>query len=282
MLPIDGGAGTNEATCRCFHFSNAGPSMSKSPGAFIAFDTPVRLRSSRIAHEFRERYPGVPGPQVADGANDIPLMKFAGVELALIQLDVPVPANWQPIAKGASAHWPEAEAVFGRHRAHVMVATMGADGTNRLHVAQAVSSAIGAILETHPESSGVLWDQSVIHSRDLFGELSRWAFSPYPDFPTALWVSIHPFRTDGDRIGAITRGLSKFVGREIELLGSPSQFKAIVSTARRFSTYLVQGDKPVKDGDTFGENESERILVQFGNSDRFGGLPIIAATLPSA
>jgi hypothetical protein len=126
----------------------------------------------------------------------------------------------------------------------------------------------------------VLWDLSVAHSRDLFSELSRWAFSPYPDFPSALWVSIHPFRTDGDQIGAITQGLTKFVGREIELLGSPSQFKTIVSTARQFSTYLIQGDVPMKDGDTFGESESERILVQFRNSERFGGLPIIAATLP--
>jgi hypothetical protein len=262
------------------HFRNAGSSMSKSPGAFIVFDTPVRLRSSRIAHAFRERYPGVPAPQVAEGATDIPMLQFAGVMLAFIQLDARIPDGWQPTAKGATVHWPEAEAVFGRHHAHVMVSTMGADGTNRLHVAQTVSAAIGAILETHPESSGVLWDLSVAHSRDLFGELSRWAFSPYPDFPTALWVSIHPFRTDGDQIGAVTQGLSKFVGREIELLGSTSQFKAIVSTARRFSTYLVQGDKPVKDGDTFGETASERILVQFRNSERFGGLPIFAATLP--
>ena len=258
--------------------------MTKAPGAFIVFDTPVRLRSWRIAQEFRERFPGVPGPEVAEGASDIPLMKFAGIELALIQLDVEVPADWKPIARSAAAHWPEAVAVFGRHRAHVMIHAMGADGTNRLHVAQAISAAIGAILETHPESSAVLWDQSVIHSRDLFGELSRWAFSPYPDFPTALWVSIHPFRTegDGDGVGAITRGLSPFVGREIELMGSFSQLKAIISATRRFSTYLVQGEKAMKDGDTFGANESERIQVKFENSRRFNGLPVMTATLPAA
>jgi hypothetical protein len=254
--------------------------MSQPPGAFIVFDTPVRLRSSRIAHAFRERYPGVPAPEVPEGATDIPMMQFAGVMLALMQFDARIPDGWQSTAKGATAHWPQAEAVFGRHRAHVMIHTMGADETNRLHVAQTVSAAIGAILETHPESSGVLWDLSVAHSRDLFSELSRWAFSPYPDFPTALWVSIHPFRTEGDRIGAVTQGLSKFFGREIELLGATSQFKAIVSTARRLSTYLVQGDLPMRDGDTFGESASERILVQFRISDRFAGLPIIAATLP--
>ncbi len=256
--------------------------MSNPPGAFIIFDTPVRLRSFRIAQAFRERYPGVPAPEVAEGATDIPLMKFAGIEVVLFQFDVLIPAGWQPIARRAAAHWPQAEAAFGRHRAHVMVQTMGADATDRLHVAQTVSAAIGTILETHPESSGVLWDMSVAHSRDLFSELSRWAFAPYPDFPTELWVSIHRFRTEDDRVGAVTQGLSSFVGREIELLGAPSQFKAIVSMVRRLSVYLIQGQSPMKDGDTFGESASDRIQVQFKISERFAGLPIIAATLPAA
>jgi Domain of unknown function (DUF4261) len=93
----------------------------------------------------------------------------------------------------------------------------------------------------------------------------------------------HPFQDPGSPfVGAVTMGLSKFVGREIELEGCASQFKSILTTGRGLITYLLQNDGKVPDGDTIGVTENERISLRFEISCRFTGLTVIAVTLAPA
>jgi Domain of unknown function (DUF4261) len=75
-------------------------------------------------------------------------------------------------------------------------------------------------------------------------------------------------------------GLRSFVGREIELEGQASQLKSVLLAARGLAAYLLMSAAPLRDGDTIGASEDERIKVQLKDSDRFGGLPIIAAVMP--
>lgn len=154
------------------------------------------------------------------------------------------------------------------------------ESESRLQRARVTTAVVGAVVATHPLCSGVLWDLTVANSSEVVADLSRLAFAPYPDFPSALWVSMHPFQDPGSsRVGVVTMGLRSFIGREIEMDGQATRFKDVLTTVRGLATYLMQDGVKINDGDTIGGSATERITVRFLESRRFQGLPVIAASL---
>lgn len=251
-----------------------------NPSAFILLEEPIALHASKISEALRARYPEqVIAGQSPDTDEDTKaiVLSFAGMVVAIMAMDFALPEGGQS-AVDAKLHWPEAETVFSRHRAHIIVAVMG-ERSSPLQVAQVTTAVVGAVIATHPPCSGVLWALTVANSSQVAAELSSSAFAPYPDYPSALWISMRPFR-DQARVGVVTMGLQNFVGREIELEGSAAQFEDVLHTAQGLVAYLLQDGVEVKDHDTIGASEHERILLRFLESQRFKGLPVIAASLP--
>jgi hypothetical protein len=173
-----------------------------NPSAFVLFDAPVELNASTIVREFERRYPDRSvSPPASSGSNgSAVVLSVSGATVALMRFDAPLPDGWQEAASRAKTHWPDAEAVLDRHRAHVIVTVMG-EGKDRRDVARVVTAVTGALVATAQHATAVLWDLTVANSSQVFAELSRMAFSPYPDFPMALWVSMHPFSRSRQRAG---------------------------------------------------------------------------------
>jgi hypothetical protein len=127
----------------------------------------------------------------------------------------------------------------------------------------------------------VLWESLVAHPAARWLEMSRTAFAPYPQFPYHLWVSIHPFR-DGVVTGAITFGLSSFVGREIDLEGVGLDPRTVLDKVAGLAAYLLERGAVVRDGDTIGASETERLQVRHVTSRRVAGLPVLLTTPQAA
>jgi hypothetical protein len=240
----------------------------------------VGVDEARLSNAVRERYPGVPFviSSGGDGSGTM-VVNLAGSVVAVMQVPASLPDGWRAAAQRAAMHWPEAEAAFRRHRSHIRVSILG-NREDRLQAARVVTGVIGALVASHPPCSGVLWDLEVANSRETVIDLSRYAFAAYPEFPSALWVSIHPFQDPGTTVvGAVTVGLKKFVGREIEMDGPAAKLKKVLMTERGLVAYLLQPSIKVSDGDTVGGSTTERITVRLRDSRRFEGLPVFAASL---
>jgi hypothetical protein len=218
----------------------------------------------------------------ADGDGTAPIvLTFAGTLVTVMRIDAPLPDGWQMPAQRAALYWPEAETVFGRHQAHFVVAAIAKED-DCLPIARVITAVAGALVATHPLCTAMLWASTVANSSQVVADLSRFAFVDYPDFPSALWVSLNPFHDPGSpHVGVITMGLNRFIGRELELEGPASQLKLALTTAESLVVYLIQYGANVRDGDTFGESASERISLHFADSGRFNGLPVIAVELPA-
>jgi hypothetical protein len=76
-------------------------------------------------------------------------------------------------------------------------------------------------------------------------------------------------------------GLAHDVGLGCEPVADAqaSQFKLILTTANGLVTYLLRHGADIRDGDTIGKSEDERVPVRLMDSQRFIGLPVIAASL---
>src|ERR1700720_3153712 len=97
-----------------------------NPIAFVLLDAPTKLNAAAILETLTARYPNQPcvmPPGDLSGVAPI-VLTLANTVAAIIQIDAPRPAGWQPAAARAAIYWPEAEAVFKRHRAHFVVSVI--------------------------------------------------------------------------------------------------------------------------------------------------------------
>lgn len=250
--------------------------MSHSLLSFVLLDNPVTPDMSAVAKVLHTRHPELATEAMDDSRTpqaqaSSPLIRCGKELVAVMSMPAPVPDDQGLWARAAST-WPESKAVAARHRGHLIVSMFG-QREQPLVAARVTTAVIGALIATMPECCGVAWAGRVARPADLWLETSRHSFAPYPDYPFSLWVDILPFRS-GAKIGAVTMGLSAFVGREIEFVTSKLTLEAVFDKVSGLSVYLIEHGNVVKDGDTIGASASERIQVRYKNSDAFGGLPV--------
>ncbi|AMA59374.1 DUF4261 domain-containing protein [Bradyrhizobium sp. CCGE-LA001] len=249
--------------------------MSKLSLGFVLLDSPVTPDMSAVANILRARHPDLmtgpddPGEQHVQASS--PLIRCGNQLVAVMSMPAPLPDD-TGLWSRAATNWPESKAVAVRHRGHLIVSALGKD-VPPLTAARTTTSVIGALIAAMPESCGVVWDGRVARPSGLWLESSSRAFAPFPDYPFTLWVDILPFRSDR-KIGAITVGLSSFVGREIEFRSARLTLPTVIDKVAGLSAYLIEHGNVVKDGDTIGASAEERIKVRHRNSEVFGDLPV--------
>lgn len=250
--------------------------MNNSLLALVLLDNPATPEMSAVAKVLHARHLELATEVTGDGSAqptraDSPLIRCGNELVAVMSMPAPIPHD-QGLWARAATTWPESQAVVAQHRGHMIVSMLG-KSEQPLVAARVTTAVIGALIATMPECCGVVWAGRVARPADLWLETSRDSFAPFPDYPFRLWVDILPFRS-GAKIGAVTMGLSAFVGREIEFVTGKLTLSALFDKVSGLSAYLIEHGSVVKDGDTIGASASERIQVRHTNSDAFGGLPV--------
>ncbi|AWM08805.1 DUF4261 domain-containing protein [Bradyrhizobium symbiodeficiens] len=250
--------------------------MSSSLLAFVLLENPVTPDMSAVAEVLHARHPELATESMDDGRvqqarASSPLIRCGNELVAVMAMPAPIPDDDGLWARAATT-WPESKAVAARHRGHLIVSMLG-KSEQPLVAARITTAVIGALIATMPEACGVVWAGRVARPADLWLETSSYSFAPYPDYPFRLWVDILLFRS-GDKIGAVTMGLTAFVGREIEFVTGKLTLPELFDKVAGLSVYLIEHGSVVKDGDTMGTSASERIQVRYKSSDAFGGLPV--------
>jgi hypothetical protein len=240
--------------------------------AFVLLEHFVTPDMQAVAEAIRSRHPGtlvsLPEPHGASS----PIIVCAGEIVVVMSMPAPGPRDDVAVSM-ASATWPEARAAFDRHRAHLILSNMS-KRQDSLQMARVATAVVGGLIAAVPGCIGVLWGGRVAHPAERWLEMSQAAFNPYPDFPFMLWIGIRRFR-DQSTIGAVTYGLSSFVGREIEFEGNGMDSASIVTKVAGLAVYLIERGSVIPDGNTFGADQTERIKVHHATSRRFADMPIL-------
>ncbi|MEY9186323.1 DUF4261 domain-containing protein [Bradyrhizobium sp. RP6] len=253
--------------------------MSTSFLSFILLDSPVTPDMSVVAKILRARHPDLmtepndPGERQVKASS--PLLRCGNQLVAVMPMPSPIPDDAGLWARAATV-WPEGKAVAARHRGHLVVSALGKN-ERPLVAARVTTAVIGALIAAMPECCGVVWAGRVARPPGLWQEESSRSFAPFPGYPFTLWVDILPFQSDR-KIGAITVGLSTFVGREIEFETAKLTLPVLIDKVAGLSVYLIEHGNVVKDGDTIGASKTERIAVQYRNSQVYSGVPVFSCT----
>ncbi|UWU67042.1 DUF4261 domain-containing protein [Bradyrhizobium sp. NC92] len=114
--------------------------------------------------------------------------------------------------------------------------------------------------------------------RPAFGWKSRAApLHRFPAIPLHCGSTFFP----SSRIGRSARsldGLSTFAGREIEFETAKLTLSELIDKVAGLSVYLIEHGNVVKDGDTIGASTTERIAVQYRNSQVFSRVPVFSCS----
>jgi len=244
--------------------------------SLVLLDSPLSPDMNAVAAAIRARHPETPVivPGEAGGQS---LIVCGGKIVAVMSLPSPAPQDEGVMAR-AGATWPQVREICQQHRAHLVVALMD-DDAEPLLAARIVTAVLEGLLAVTPGCLGVIWGGRVAHPADRFLDMSKQAFAPYPGFPFMLWISIHPFR-QGATFGAVTHGLMSFVGSEIEFEGG-RDLAGVINKVAGLASYLIQHGDVIKDGQTFGANETERLKVAHAISQEIAGLPVLRVTAPA-
>jgi hypothetical protein len=244
--------------------------MSDQSMTFVLLDRFVELNMAALAEALRARHPEL--PVVRSDVGNSPVIECGDQSIVLMSMPAPIqgpPGIWTR----AETRWSDAKAVAARHQGHVIVSTMS-KREPRLLADRIITAVIGALISVTPECCAVMWQDMVVRPAKLWQDMSRHSFAPFPDYPFMLWLEVLPFRS-GAMNGAVTKGLSAFVGREIEFESGKLDLPTVMDKVEGLAVYLVEYGAVIKDGHTFGVDERERFKVRYENSARFPGLPVL-------
>jgi hypothetical protein len=259
-----------------------------NPVAFVLLENAGLPEKKVLMETLRRRHPGLDweiSTAAADAEADDLLLIRVGDHLAgVLLMRAPTPIN-QSAWQLASSGWPEALQALGKHRAHLVVSMTGsaAKGAETakpsvIESTRIVTAVVGSLIEAQPGCLGIAWNGKFGRSPEQWLEQSRRSFDPFPDHPYSLWIEIVHF-VSGRTIGAHTRGLSAFIGREIEFEVDGLDERTVTARVAGLSSYLIANgiEAGPKSGAVFeADSEVDHHVAVLHRNSRFRIGPVIS------
>lgn len=236
-----------------------------------------------------ELFPGAPIQVSAPRPVDVSaagrgfVLTANGKRLSVLLVEQPLPRDAYERALSLDRVWPAAAEAMQRQRAHAIVGMVDAaeDHGGALEGA-ACATLVAAALATLLPALAVIWAAgATITDPPRFVESAKGLARR--QLPSDLWVSLAfldgPPSATGERtLAVLTTGLQPFVGREIEFLPTALSPYELARRVIGLGQYLIQSGPVIRDGETVGITETERIRVRFADGQR-RGVPVMALTL---
>lgn len=189
-----------------------------------------------------------------------------GANVFLALMDAPIP--WSDLEGPCSTSilWKNAEEEVRKHTCHMIVTITQGDSESLVAESTLLTQITAAVLSTCPEALGVYWgNATLVIPADLFCDFATKVLGKEP--PVFIWVD---FRTGPDGEGTVsgfTTGLKALGLMEIEAIKIEDTVAGVREQLTGFAGYLIENGLVVKDGDTIGEDENQKIRVVYAQSE---------------
>lgn len=205
----------------------------------------------RVAPEMR--------PSEVEAADEIVTGKLGREMFALALMPAPIPREEIEAACAASWFWPGAASVVLPHRAHLVVSVMGGESdavTRHLLLARLVAAVAAAA-----NGLGIYWGSAgLVHRPADVYEAAREAGPE--TLPLQLWVAFQLREEGPDSVVLDTLGLEAFGLPELEVAGRKRAAQQVYEFAFNVAHYVLLGGTELKDGETIGMSERQRVPIR--------------------
>jgi hypothetical protein len=215
--------------------------------------------SARMAESLARRFSDAPPLVHTSSQDNSMLFDYGGLKAIVSLMPAPIPWDDLEFPCASNPFWPEATDKMQAHTAHFVVVLMG-DSTPlsiRIHLTRLVA----CILDCHP-CTGVYWgESSLVHSPETFLEMAP-AATLNAGFPASLWINLQLVPNPDRTVSLLTLGMEAFGLMELEVLNSEKEPAEVYSRVGDLAAYLITQGPVIRDGDTIGQDATERITVR--------------------
>jgi len=239
-----------------------------TPIAMVPLAKGAKLSLSTIQQTFIATWPRLPRP-MDPKKTDQELSFSVGGSTVFFRV-VPQLIATPEFSKACAESWlwPDAQKMLHEHRGHVVITTESRE--TRLNQVKFVSLATTALLISTPGAFGVYWREgNLVSSSEMFREF---CVEMLPDsLPLYIWVDFRVSKTNHGRSMGYTHGLSQFGLMDLESLNAVEDPEGLRERFFGLAVYLIENGLIIKNGDTIGEGDQEKVRVVYGDSS-FGHL----------
>jgi hypothetical protein len=231
--------------------------------AMVALNTPSALSPVALVQGFKG-LSGVSVDLASLQAKDGNIVFEIGNDWATVAL-MPAPIPWSNLEGPCATAWwwPDATEKMKRHRGHMLVALAGETG----HLLQRclTLSHLTAAVALLTDAAGVYWGGgSLVHEPQVFVEQAQ--DISFGNLPLHLWIDFRLEQNEDGSCRLFTTGMNVFDKMEIEIPHSTKAPAEILNLAQAIAKYLLTSEKMIREGETIGRSESEKVRVSYAPS----------------
>jgi hypothetical protein len=223
----------------------------------------VELSGSDIQRELGARWPELAAATELEEHDGTIGLRVGASDVVLGKMPGPVPWSDLEGACSASILWPNASDEVPQHKVHWIV-TVRAE-VHPLQLALLLTQASAAAMAACPGALGVYWvNARMVIPKGIFIDFAERVLPLGP--PLDIWVDFRIGRDTEKTTSGYTSGMAALGHMELEAELSPEPPGELRQRFSALARYLLENGPVIKDGDTIGEDEHERIRVVYSDS----------------
>lgn len=235
-----------------FNMSNTNETSQGNVIAGFVLLTDANMDWPRFRHYLKEDWGIVPEDEVKDGAL---IFKADGMTVACSLMPNPVPDNEAEDNAKRNYLWKNGVEETAKHKAHVMLAVM--DKTNALEQALLLAKVASSMLKL--KNAIGIYKNSTVYPKDFYVDFAETIKQDELPMPILIYVGM--YITKDSLVCGFTSGLRTLGCEEIEVVDSKAQPSEMYSFLLSIAEYVVSSGAELKDGETIGFSEDEKLPI---------------------
>jgi hypothetical protein len=209
------------------------------------------------------RWPELASPEPAEKRDKTVSFHAGPGDVILGYMPGPIP--WSDLERpcATSVLWPSAAKTLKKHSTHLIVAASGE--LKPLALSRLLTQATASVLSVCDAALGVYWcNATLVIPKGMFIDFAAKVLPLGP--PLDIWVDFRVGRNKKGKSAGFTTGMVALGHMEFETLNSPEPPGELRERLQGLAGYVLEHGAVIRDGDTVGEDERERIRVVYADS----------------
>lgn len=195
------------------------------------------------------------------------VFRVGDMMVACSLMPAPVPNNEAVEAAKYNILWKEGAEVTAAHQAHVMLAVM--NKFDPLEQALLFAKVAYSLLKL--ENSIAIYKDPTVYERDFYLNFAETIKDGEYPMPILIYVGMYLAKSG---LCAFTSGMRFFGKEEMEIVDSKKQPNEVISFLLSISEYVLSENVELKDGETIGFTEEQKLPIKVS-----GGVSVPGTTI---
>lgn len=200
-----------------------------------------------------------------DGGSLVAMM--GDITLVVALMPTPVPNEEAEYYASANYMWKNAVEAAKSHKAHILISVLGKDA-DLLEAGKLFTKVVSSCLKQ--DHAIAVYTDGAVFQPQFYREVASFMQQDKDALPILDWVWFGVCRTD-EYTGIYTYGMRKFGKEEMEVYATNANLNEVRDFLLDIVTYVLDCDVTLKDGDTIGFSEEQKLRVTLSDAVALGG-----------